>query len=278
MSAGLEPDCRLRMAGLSIWLISVSAAVASISTGLEMVVAGAALVGAVVAGLIFTDTWLSLGVTLLAALVLTTWLLFAGGDPVNILMVAACVLLTGAAAVVSRTRFRPAAIGLEDRASTPSAADTRLPPGVADETVFDRLTLHEMTRARRYERPLTLLLVGIEGWQTITAQRGRRTASELLATLSVKVRRLLRDVDAIGVNGDGRLAVLLPETPLDGALVVAGRIEKLAIDNTGVKVRVGAAVFPDDAVTVESLMREADAALDLARLECVDVVERTRLR
>ena len=134
-----------------------------------------------------------------------------------------------------------------------------------------------MTRARRYERPLVLLLIGVDGWSTLVAERGRRAAFENLAALATRVRRLLRDVDAIGLHGDGRLAVLLPETPLDGALVVAGRIEQAALQEVGMRTRIGAAVFPDDAGTVEALLREAEAGLDLARIEGVSTVERVRL-
>ena len=105
-------------------------------------------------------------------------------------------------------------------------------------------------------------------------ERGRRGAFDVLAT---RVRRLLRDVDAIGLHGEGRLAVLLPETPLDGALVAARRIEQSALEDVAIKTRIGAAVFPEDAGTVEALVHEAEAGLELARLEGVGIVERVAL-
>ena len=71
--------------------------------------------------------------------------------------------------------------------------------------------------------------------------------------------------------------MLLPETPLDGAQVVAVRIQQAALEDVGLKTRIGAAVFPDDAVTVEALMQEAEAGLDLARLEGVSIVQRVRI-
>jgi GGDEF domain-containing protein len=109
------------------------------------------------------------------------------------------------------------------------------------------------------------------------AERGRRTSFDLLSALATRSRRVLRDVDAIGLHGDGRLAVLLPETPLDGAQVVAMRIQQAALEDVGLKTQIGAAVFPDDAVTVETLMLEAEAGLDLARLEGVSVAQRVRI-
>jgi diguanylate cyclase (GGDEF)-like protein len=157
-------------------------------------------------------------------------------------------------------------------------AEARLPAGVADERLLDRLAVHEMTRARRYEHPLTLLLVQVDVWPLLQAEHGQRGALDRLSRLAIRIRRLLRDVDAIGLHGDGQLAILLPETPLDGAMVVAGRIEETAREDVGVRVRVGAAVFPDDAVTVEGLLVEAEAALELARLEGAGVAQRVQLR
>lgn len=278
MRAWLEFDGRLRTAFLSVWLVIATATVVSFTAGPSMLVGLWALVAATAAGLLLRHSGVAIAIALLLALGAVVVVLAEGADALSAVAVAGCVALTGAVTMATRAQHGQASGGNHDRAGTPSAADTRLPPGVADAALLDRLTVHEMTRARRYERPLTLLLVGIEGWPTIYARHGRRTAAEILNALAVKVRRLLRDVDAIGIHGAGRLAVLLPETPLDGALVVAGRIEKLTVDDADVTVRVGAAVFPDDAVTVESLMQQAEAALDLARLEHVDVVERTRLR
>jgi diguanylate cyclase (GGDEF)-like protein len=192
--------------------------------------------------------------------------------------VALAVVLTGllTASISLTTSDASVEAPVGDRSSPPSAG-SRLPPGVADEALLERLAVHEMTRARRYDRPLTLLLIGVDGWGTLLAERGRRGAFDLLSTLATRVRRLLRDVDAIGLRGDGRLAVLLPETPLDGALVVAVRIQQAALEEVGLKARIGAAVFPDDAVTVEALLLEAEAGLDLARLEGVGVVQRVSI-
>ena len=39
-----------------------------------------------------------------------------------------------------------------------------------------------------------LLLIGVEGWSTLVAERGRKSAFELLATLATRSRRVLRDV------------------------------------------------------------------------------------
>jgi diguanylate cyclase (GGDEF)-like protein len=271
-------DARLKACIFAAWLTPGTAVVASSTEGGERVMAICALLVAALAGLLGRDWREALAVGLAGA-ALTAWLVSGDESAATPILAASGVVLTALLAAWSGQRpVEPAVIApTGDRQAQPTPAGARLPPGIADELLFDRLAVHEMTRARRYERPLVLLLIGVDGWSTMAAERGRRAAFDNLSTLATRVRRLLRDVDAIGLHGDGRLAVLLPETPLDGALVVAGRIEQAALEDVGLKTRIGAAVFPDDAGTVETLLREAEAGLDLARIEGVSTVERVRL-
>ena len=277
MSARLDFDHRLRMACLAAWLIGATALVAGVTSGTARPLAVAGLVASVTAGLLVPSTRLGLATGIVAGLAVTAWIFAEGGGAAFAGVVGMVVIASGAITLVLSSRRGALTALSEDRPRTPSPAGVRLPPGVADEALLERLTVHEMTRARRYERPLTLLLVGVEDWATISAGRGRRGAHDLLGTLATRLRRLLRDVDAIGMHGDGQLAILLPETPLEGALVVASRIEQVATNEVGLKIRLGASVFPDDAGTVVTLMREAEAALELARLEQLTIAERAPL-
>jgi GGDEF domain-containing protein len=266
------------LCALAAWLVIVGAAVGGATEGIARVGFTAAVVVAALAGLLLRDWRETTTVSLVAAAV-SAWGATATSGELAVVLMPLGIVLTGLLAARARTlpAAAPVNVPAGDRPAEPSAAGVRLPPGVADEALLDRLAIHEMTRARRYERPLTLLLIGVEGWSTMMAERGRRTSLELLSALATRARRVLRDVDAIGVHGDGRLAVLLPETPLEGAQVVAMRIQQAALEDVGLKTRIGAAVFPDDAVTVEALMLEAEAGLDLARLEGISVVQRIRI-
>jgi len=265
------------MACLAAWLIAATALVGGATGGAARPLAVAGLVASVTAGLLAPSTRFGLGTGSLAGVAVSAWIFVQGDSPAIAGVVGMVVVASGVITLVLSSRRGAINVLAEDRPRTPSPAGVRLPPGVADEALLERLTVHEMTRARRYERPLTLLLVGVEDWSAITAGRGRRGALDLLGTLATRLRRLLRDVDAIGMHGEGQLAILLPETPLDGALVVASRIEQVATNDVGLKVRLGASVFPDDAGTVAALMHEAEAALKLARLEQLTIAERAPL-
>jgi diguanylate cyclase (GGDEF)-like protein len=275
----LMSDARLRSGALTVWLVLSAALTAAATDGAGQIAAVMTLLAVALAGQLLGGTWKPFAAGVVGGMVLPIVTVGGPADPMFGGLAALVTTLTGLVSSLCRSDLLAASLPVDtlNRHAAPTPAGIRLPAGVADEALLDRLAVHEMTRARRYEHPLTLLLVGVDGWSTLSAERGKRAAFEVLSTLAMRIRRLLRDVDAIGLHGDGRLAVILPETPLDGAIVVASRIEQAAREDVGLKTRVGVSIFPDDAVTVEALIREAEAALDLARLEDVTVVERVRL-
>jgi GGDEF domain-containing protein len=110
----------------------------------------------------------------------------------------------------------------------------------------------EFSRASRHRQSLSLLLV------------------DLPATSDVieKVRDSIRLCDSAVVAPGERVAVVLPETPLQGALLVATRLAGALGPSpaTGGLHSFGVATFPSGAVTdADGLLRAAQAAMDRAR-------------
>jgi len=191
-------------------------------------------------------------------------------------MAAAAMLVTGIAAGAVARHIGVAAPDVAADAPVQDGEDTAHRAQVVGGGELRRGLRLEIARARRYEHTLSLLLVGLEDWPTLVARRGSPAAGRLLAEVAEAARRVVRDVDTVSLYGPDLLAILLPETALPGAAVVAEKIELVARER-GLAVRTGAASYPDDAVTSEELAREAEAALDLARLSRVSFVSRARL-
>ena len=117
------------------------------------------------------------------------------------------------------------------------------PEGLASAFYLGVRCEEECYRARRYGRPLTLLVVELVG------QGGSSGAEERLQSL---LRSQLRLSDTAGCLGEKRYAVLLPETDRDGAATVASRLVE-ALPH----VRAGIAVHPQDGSTLEDLVSAA---------------------
>lgn len=136
---------------------------------------------------------------------------------------------------------------------------------------FFQLRLEEeFQRSKRYGRPLSLIMIDIDDFKEFNDAYGHPRGDRVLKEVSTVIRSALRDVDVAARYGGEEFAVVLPETPCEGALQVAERIragvesvshdvgDRMAVRMT---VSVGVATFTGDAATSGELLEIADAAM-----------------
>ncbi|MDH3519783.1 MAG: diguanylate cyclase [Myxococcales bacterium] len=90
----------------------------------------------------------------------------------------------------------------------------------------DRLE-EEIRRGRRYERPLALLLLDIDHFKAFNDTHGHPAGDAMLQEVSRLLRRISRTEDIVARYGGEEFAVILPETPAEGAEVFAVRVKQL---------------------------------------------------
>ena len=84
----------------------------------------------------------------------------------------------------------------------------------------------EARRAQRYKRPLSLLVVAIGDFGSYCEQVGRSKGDRLLFETAAIIQKTFRCVDLVARFADDRFAIVLPETPAEGAAKAAQRLEK----------------------------------------------------
>ncbi|HWG59323.1 MAG TPA: GGDEF domain-containing protein [Candidatus Acidoferrales bacterium] len=95
-----------------------------------------------------------------------------------------------------------------------------------------RLT-EEMQRAGRHKRPLTLLLLDVDGLKQVNDRFGHPAGDALLKGFSERLLRAIRGSDlAVRLGGD-EFMVLLPECRPEEVRHVIGRVEGLQIHHEG---------------------------------------------
>jgi diguanylate cyclase (GGDEF)-like protein len=129
---------------------------------------------------------------------------------------------------------------------------------------FDQRLREELTRARRYQRELSLVLFDLDGFKQVNDRFGHPAGDEVLQRFAGFLQASLRQSDAAFRYGGDEFAALLPETSGASAWQVAERLEQRwrvggAPEPAGISF--GVATFPHDATQAAELLQLADARL-----------------
>lgn len=116
--------------------------------------------------------------------------------------------------------------------------------GLPKRTRFMELASAEFNRTRRYGHDLTLVVAKIAGHSNILEKYGQDAADQVVTTISeICVNSTRYGVDILGRTADNKIAMLLPETNLEGGKLCLDRIRKLVtsmpIQINGETVKVG---------------------------------------
>lgn len=105
--------------------------------------------------------------------------------------------------------------------------------GAHNRGAFERQYSKEMEMCKRYEMPLSLLMLDIDEFKKINDTFGHQAGDRVLKNLVDLVGECIRKVDAIYRYGGDEFVVLMPNTTREQAVEVRNRIqERLEYQNT----------------------------------------------
>jgi diguanylate cyclase (GGDEF)-like protein len=133
--------------------------------------------------------------------------------------------------------------------------------GLSNRAAFERSLAREYRRADRYDRPLSLLLVDLDGFKEINDTRGHAAGDEVLRKAAdVLAGRVRREDMAARLGGD-EFVVLCPETSVGEASKLASDLEG-ALAEASIKSSIGFAERElEDEGMPEYLVARADASM-----------------
>lgn len=131
----------------------------------------------------------------------------------------------------------------------------------------------EIARGKRLGGRLSVVLADLDGFKLINDRFGHHAGDEVLIAFADLLRAHGRDVDVAARLGGEEFAILLPETGLDGASIVADRLRRSLAElqiplGVGEKVMVTASFGVaelGESQSVDGLLRAADSALYRAK-------------
>jgi diguanylate cyclase (GGDEF)-like protein len=129
----------------------------------------------------------------------------------------------------------------------------------------------EVSRYRRFNHPVSVVLLDLDGFKAVNDELGHVAGDETLRGVAELLLKHSRGINVICRYGGDEFAILLVETPKAGAQIYADRIRHVLATHEfphgrRVSASFGIACLPEDvAAAAEDLVRAADEALYAAK-------------
>ncbi len=147
--------------------------------------------------------------------------------------------------------------------------------GLYNRRYFNQRYEREVLRAKRYKRPLSVLMVDIDYFKNYNDVNGHILGDEVLKKVANSIESNLRKADIVARYGGEEFVILLPEIDKTHADQVAEKL-RLAIEKGRfpkeenqprgrITISLGLATLPDDSSNSQELLEYADRALYRAK-------------
>ncbi|MCS6919804.1 MAG: GGDEF domain-containing protein [Fimbriimonadales bacterium] len=140
---------------------------------------------------------------------------------------------------------------------------------------FQERYREEVNLCRRYQHPLTVMLIDLDGFKQVNDTYGHLEGDYLLVQLAEVLTHALRNTEFIARYGGDEFVVLMHATNLQGGIAAAKRVvqavrETEFLDTMGqarlkISVSIGVAAYPNSTENPAEVLEKADEALDIAK-------------
>jgi diguanylate cyclase (GGDEF)-like protein/PAS domain S-box-containing protein len=141
--------------------------------------------------------------------------------------------------------------------------------GLYNRRQFFDLGRREFDRARRYNRPLSAIMLDLDHFKQVNDTYGHAVGDQVLRVVAQRCKKEIRDIDVLGRYGGEEFAILLPETHIDFGQVVAERLRRQMANypiltdryTLHATISLGVAQAINTTSSIEALLEQADAAM-----------------
>ena len=145
--------------------------------------------------------------------------------------------------------------------------------GLPNRALFMDRATQALAQGRRHATPVAVLFVDLDGFKAVNDAHGHAVGDALLREVARRLAGNVREGDTVARLGGDEFTILLPSIAheYDAAVVARRILESLAepwapdLAPLAVTTSIGINVVPDGAGDVESLLRDADAAMYRAK-------------
>jgi diguanylate cyclase (GGDEF)-like protein/PAS domain S-box-containing protein len=147
--------------------------------------------------------------------------------------------------------------------------------GLPNRLMFSQLLNQAIKSARRYKRLFAVLFLDLDRFKIINDTMGHDAGDILLQEVAVRLKQTLRAVDVVARLGGDEFVILIDELIDSGPVAIVahkvlnGVIKPLTImgQDCRITASIGISIFPQDAQDEQTLLKNADMAMYLAKEE-----------
>ena len=149
--------------------------------------------------------------------------------------------------------------------------------GLYNRRYFNQRFEREVQRAKRYRRPLSIIMVDIDYFKNYNDINGHLLGDDVLKKVAMLIESNLRKADIVARYGGEEFVILLPEIDKSHADQVAEKLRRTIElknfpkeqyqPNKNITISLGLATLPDDSTNSRELIEFADRALYRAKAE-----------
>jgi len=136
--------------------------------------------------------------------------------------------------------------------------------GLYNHSYFQHFLSNELARAKRYQRPLSVVMLDLDGFKGYNDNFGHPEGDRILKKVGEILQKNVRDSDIAARYGGDEFILVLPETTIQKASTVAERIQDQFKEeipdepHSKLGISVGVASFPTIATSKSELIKIAD--------------------
>ena len=137
--------------------------------------------------------------------------------------------------------------------------------GIANRLGFERRLALDWARAVRYDRPLGVLVLDLDGFKQVNDTHGHAAGDELLREVAAAIATRIRSADLVARTGGDEFVILTVETPSDGLAALAASLGE-ALEALRIGGSIGWAERTPADQSASRLLHRADLAMYAAKL------------
>ena len=156
--------------------------------------------------------------------------------------------------------------------------------GIYNHRYFKQFLAKEIIRANRHNTKVSMAMIDIDHFKIYNDTNGHLAGDSILQQVAKLMVQNLRSIDVAARYGGEEFVIVLPQTDLEAAKIVAEKLRILIENNqfekeetqpgSKITISIGIATYPDNSKDLEGLINSADqrlyAAKSLGRNKVVD--------